>query len=326
MSNQDTKAAAETLAALYHNADKGSLEEQMIYVSRNLMPRLMAPMAPQMGISAETSTPVALLDNACGTGVFMDQVQQTLTKEVLEKSTFVCADNGDGMVSLSKRRAEMEGWVNTEVKKLDAMNTGLAENTFTHVGIGLALHIIPNPDAVLADCKRILKSGGIFGATTFHKANTFWIPDMRSAFKSFPFEAPFPNEVKMQMHDQGDWTTPEWIEEHLKEQGFADVQVKNDSRSYCMKSAEEYVMTFGIMLSWLMNTWWSEETRREHSVEEVRELIRKHLEDNPDMIAYILVDDLQPLLFDQLSPGGLVLGSVIRTSSMLHGATPKNPD
>jgi hypothetical protein len=29
-------------------------------------------------------------------------------------------------------------------------NTGLASNSFTHVGLGLALHLIPKPDAVLA--------------------------------------------------------------------------------------------------------------------------------------------------------------------------------
>ncbi|KAF4423676.1 hypothetical protein F53441_14264, partial [Fusarium austroafricanum] len=103
-------------------------------------------------------------------------------------------------------------------------NTGLPEKSFTHVGLGLALHIIPDPKAVLADSKRILKSGGIFGATTFHKDNTFWLPDMKSAFDSFPFDAPFP-EMKMQMHDQGNWIDPAWVEENLKKEGFQDVQV-----------------------------------------------------------------------------------------------------
>jgi hypothetical protein len=34
---------------------------------------------------------------------------------------------------------------NTEMQ-----DTKLAENSFTHVGLGLALHLIPKPDAVLA--------------------------------------------------------------------------------------------------------------------------------------------------------------------------------
>ncbi|KAM5345252.1 hypothetical protein ACJ41O_011114 [Fusarium nematophilum] len=279
MNDQQRDAAQKKLSELYRSADKGGMEDQMIYVSRRLMPKLIAPLIPQMGISEKTSAPLALFDSACGPGVFTAEVQKALAKDVLEKSTFLCADNADGMVNLAKRRVETEGWVNTEVQKLDAMNTGLAENSFTHLGMGLALHLIPNPDAVLADVKRILKPGGIFGATTFHKTNQFWGPDVRSAFQSFPFDAPFPSEVKMQMHDQGDWTDVDWIEAHLKEQGFADVQVTLNTDRYHVESAEEFVMSFGMMLGWLMSTWWSEEARREHSVGEVKELLRRHLEE-----------------------------------------------
>ncbi|KAF5020371.1 hypothetical protein F66182_7599 [Fusarium sp. NRRL 66182] len=272
--------AMKTLAELYRNMNKGNLEDQMLHASRNLLPHLNATLPPQMGISDATSTPVAFLDNACGSGVLTHAVQQTLPKDVLHRSTFVCADNSDGMVSLTKKRVGLEGWVNTEVKKLDATSTGLEEKSFTHAGLGLALHLIPDPDAVLADCQRILKPGGVFGATTFHKENTFWCPDVRSAFASFPFEAPFPEEgVKMQMHDQGDWTSPEWVEEHLKEQGFQDVRVTVHDGKYDIKSAEEFVLLFGLMLGWLLNTWWSEEVRRQHSMEEVRELLKRHLED-----------------------------------------------
>lgn len=102
---------------------------------------------------------------------------------------------------------------------------------------------------------------------------------MRSAFASFPFEAPFLKEVKMQMHNQGNWTDAEWIEEHLQSQGFVDVKVTTNPGRYHIKSAEEFVLSFGMMIVWLMNTAWSEETRREHPVEEVRELLRKHLEE-----------------------------------------------
>jgi ubiquinone/menaquinone biosynthesis C-methylase UbiE len=278
MAAPNVDPAMKTLKELYRNMGNGNLEDQMLYASRTMLPHLVKPLRLQMGITEETSTPVTFLDNACGSGVLTEAVQQTLPKDVLEKSTFVCADAADGMVSVTKKRIDMGGWVNTEVKKLDATNTGLASNSFTHVGLGLALHLIPKPDAVLADCKRILKPGGIFGATTFHKDNTFWLPDVRSAFESFPFPAPFP-EVKMQMHDQGDWTNPTWIEEHLKEQGFQDVNVTVHNDKYLVKSAEEFVLQFGMMLGWLMKTWWSDEVRNEHGMDEVRELLRGHLEE-----------------------------------------------
>ncbi|KAM0435913.1 hypothetical protein ACHAPT_002805 [Fusarium lateritium] len=279
MSNSEAQTAMKTLTELYNSPEKGIMEEQMLYVSRHMMPKLIEPLPRQMGITDKASTPVAFLDNACGSGVLTHAVQQILPKDVLEKSTFLCADNAEGMVNLSKKRVGLDGWVNTEVNKLDATNSELPESSFTHVGLGLALHIIPDPNAVLADTKRILKPGGIFGATTFHNSNVFWQPDMRSAFESFPFEAPFLKEVKMQMHSQGDWANPEWIEGHLKDQGFVDVEVTSNLGRYHIKNAEEFVLSFGMMIAWLMNAAWSEETRREHPVEEVRELLRKHLEE-----------------------------------------------
>ncbi|RFN50554.1 coq5 family [Fusarium flagelliforme] len=279
MASPNVDPALMTLQNLYANKDKGNFEEQMIYVSKTLMPRLIRSLPPQMGISQDMTTPVKFLDSACGTGVLTDAVQKTLSKDVLDKSTFLLADAGDGMLNVAKKRLGTEGWINAEIKKLDATNTGLEDNSFTHVGLGLALHLIPKPDAVLADCKRILKSGGIFGATTFHSENTFWVPDMRTAFASFPFPAPLPDVMPMQMHDQGDWKSPVWIEQHLKEQGFRDVKVTVDHDKYFLRSAEEYVLQVGMMLGWLMNAYWSEEVRKEHDVNEVKELVRKHLEE-----------------------------------------------
>ncbi|KAF4345012.1 coq5 family [Fusarium beomiforme] len=271
--------SSDALKTLREHYDNASLEDQMLYASRTMMPHLIRPLPAQMGISEKTSAPVNFLDNACGSGVLTHAIQQALSKDVLEKSMFLCADASDGMVSVAKKRLGLEGWVNTEVKKLDARNTGLPENSFTHVGLGLALHIIPDPNAVLADTKRILKSGGIFGATTFHKDNKFWFPDIKTAFESFPFEAKLPEVMKMQVHDQGNWTNPAWIEEHLKKEGFQDVIVTAHHHKYRIESAEDYVLQFGMMLGWLMKTWWSEETQREHPMEEVKGLLKKHLEE-----------------------------------------------
>jgi hypothetical protein len=120
MAAPNVDPAMKTLKELYRNMGNGNLEDQMLYASRTMLPHLVKPLRLQMGITEETSTPVTFLDNACGSGVLTEAVQQTLPKDVLEKSTFVCADAADGMVSVTKKRIDMGGWVNTEVKKLDA--------------------------------------------------------------------------------------------------------------------------------------------------------------------------------------------------------------
>lgn len=271
--------AAKTLSSLFTTIMPTKHEEDLVTTSRGMMRLLVAPLVSQMGITANASKPVSLFDNACGSGVLTQEVRATLPKDVLSQSTFFCADSSEAMVNLVKKRVEAEGWAHTGVKTLNAMDTRLPDNSFTHVGIGLGLHIIPEPDKVLADCKRILVPGGVLGATTFHRDNKFWIPDTRSAFASLPFTAPLPETLRMQMHDSGDWTDPAWIEQHMKEQGFVGVKVTVVPGSCRMESANEFLRTFGMMITWLTNSWWTEEQRREHPIEEVRELTKKHLEE-----------------------------------------------
>ncbi|TIC91615.1 Methyltransferase tpcH [Colletotrichum higginsianum] len=148
------------------------------------------------------------------------------------------------MVDLVKERVQAEGWLNTEVRLLDATKTGLPADSFTHIGLCMALNIIQDPDAVLADCKRILKPGGMLGATLPHPNGVFWTADMRSAFRSFPFPAPFPDTLPTQMHDQGHWSDQDWVINHLEEQGFKDVKVKAAIGTYYVKSAEHYVTSW----------------------------------------------------------------------------------
>ncbi|KAK7418906.1 hypothetical protein QQX98_003609 [Neonectria punicea] len=270
-------AAAKNLSKIYSDVDKPGNE--YLVASRGVMRGLIAPLLPQMGLTEEMGTPVDLFDGACGTGLFTQEIQDTIPKDVLEKSTILCGDNSEQMVAIVKRRIADEGWVNTTATVLDVRDTGLPDNSFSHVGLGLTLHLIPNPDTVLTDCKRILKPGGIFGATTFHPSSTFWLPDFRSAFASFPFDAPFPATLKMQQHADGDWTDPAWIEQHLRAQGFADVQVTLNPGTYRVKSADEFMRSFGSMLAWVTSTWWSEETIKAHPLAEVKGLMGRYLEE-----------------------------------------------
>lgn len=100
---------------------------------------------------------------------------------------------------------------------------------------------------------------------------------MRDAFASLPYDAPYPENLPMQTHESGKWYDPEWIESHLKEQGFTDVQVHVVPGQYYVENSEQFVAFFGMMISYIMNTWWSEELRGEHSVEEVKSAVREYL-------------------------------------------------
>ncbi|CAI6091194.1 unnamed protein product [Clonostachys chloroleuca] len=278
---QTVAHAARGLATLF-KAGMSTGHEQMLIITKTIMPLMASPLLQQMGLGEGTTEPFALLDGACGSGVVTQEVQRTVPRAVLEGSSIVASDSSEALVDLVRTRVEAEGWVNTEAKVLDAMDTKLAENSFSHVALGLALHLIPKPDDVLKDCRRILKPGGIFGATTFNDSveeKRFWQPVLRAAFKTFPFEAPFPDEIPMQTHTSGKWTSRDWVEEHLKSQeGFGNVEVRLVSGTYRLQSGDEFVTAFGMMISWVMNSWWSEEQRAAHPLEEVKELVKKYLD------------------------------------------------
>lgn len=118
----DQPAPAKTLSALFSSVgDKTTKHEQeMITTSRRVMRHLVRPMVVQMGITEKTG-PISLLDNACGSGLFTQEVQDMLSQEVVEKSRFTCTDNSEGMVSLVRKRVELEGWKNVEAKTANAM-------------------------------------------------------------------------------------------------------------------------------------------------------------------------------------------------------------
>ncbi|KAF0322138.1 hypothetical protein GQ607_010641 [Colletotrichum asianum] len=110
---------------------------------------MASPLLTQMGITNITSQGVHFFDNACSTGVLTQELQSILTNEIVQKSSFLCADKAQNMVGMVKKRVVDEGRTNTKVTNFDAMNTCLPDNTFTHIGLGMSLHMIPDPDAVL---------------------------------------------------------------------------------------------------------------------------------------------------------------------------------
>lgn len=119
----DANTAAKNLSTVFENAGKDAIDDAWLLneATHKMMSVLISPLVAQMGISDKTSTPIDLFDNACGMGAITQQAQHLLPREILEKSTFFCADNAAAMVELVKKRVQDEGWVNVGCQKLDAM-------------------------------------------------------------------------------------------------------------------------------------------------------------------------------------------------------------
>ncbi|KAK4125712.1 S-adenosyl-L-methionine-dependent methyltransferase [Parathielavia appendiculata] len=273
-----TAAVREELQKFYQNAKAaqgGAFEEMLLENARNVSAPMALRMLTQMGFDKNTSTPIKLLENACGAGVVAPMLQQIIKPEVLKQSSILCGDFSEPMVELVKKRIESEGWVNTEAVKVDAQNTGLADASFTHVATNIGYHVVPDSEAALNESIRILKPGGVLGFTTMHR-EPGWFHEVREAFKSFPFEAPF--EMPLQTTAWGQWSDVNWIYRTLVAKGLQDVEVDVFAFTSQVASANFFMSGFGMAMDWILNTCWSEELRKSHPKEEVRGLVKEFLE------------------------------------------------
>lgn len=124
---------------------------------------------------------------------------------------------------------------------------------------------------------RVLQPGGTLAFTTWHDHGSGWEPDFRSAFASFPFEAPF--EVRMQTTKWGNWSNVNWIRRTLEDSGLEDVKVDVMAHLQHIHGPEHFVACFTMMLNMVIGSLWSEELKREHGMDEVKRLVREHLEE-----------------------------------------------
>ncbi|KAI0132901.1 S-adenosyl-L-methionine-dependent methyltransferase [Xylariales sp. AK1849] len=269
----------EELQKIYTSFTAGKTDEEIDRVLDNgdqIMGRSAALLLDQAGLNASTKKPFKLLDNACGMGTVGAQLQPTVDKSVLEKSRFLCADVNEQFIDVLKKRAEMKRWVNTDAVVADAQDSKLPDRSFTHVTISHGLHVIPDPDAALKDTLRVLQPRGVFACSTMHKNNSAWVPDIRSAFLSISPELKLPDPMPMAANGKLEWTKPNRIEEKLREHGFEGVLVETIQQVQYMKSPEQFVDMFGMMLNWLVGVYWNEEQKEKYQGTMKKEVV-KHL-------------------------------------------------
>ncbi|KAI1299040.1 S-adenosyl-L-methionine-dependent methyltransferase [Xylaria venustula] len=254
--------------------------EKFIEDSERIMRRPAGLLLAQAGLDESTSQPFTLLDHACGTGPIAAHLQAKLDEKILEQSRMVCADLSESLVGTLKKRAEKHSWVNVETAVLDAQNSGLPDLAFTHVTMNFAMHVIPNPEAVLQEALRVLQPGGTLAFTVWHKDNVGWVRDMRSSFETLPFDAPMPDPMPMAPNGKPEFIDPELIPQQLRRHGFETIEVRTAEHVMHVEGAEDYLRSFGMMKDWMMKAYWSEESQEKGKdiIDEhiVRHLTEKH--------------------------------------------------
>lgn len=135
----DIETMAKSMSAHFKTMPQQTptFEKDFVDFSRGVLRLIADPLVNDLGLNGNVTEPVRLLDSACGVGVVTQEVQAALPDEILQSSSFTCADNSEAMVDVVKKRIAEEKWVNVEAKVLDAQVRACIWNillyTATHI-------------------------------------------------------------------------------------------------------------------------------------------------------------------------------------------------
>ncbi|KAI0542844.1 S-adenosyl-L-methionine-dependent methyltransferase [Xylaria digitata] len=165
----------------------------------------------------------AILDTGCGVAQVLGSLLGTYGTSLPAETRLVAADLSPGMVSMVDRRRATEIsagnaiWTRVETAVWDAQNlatAGVPNETFSHVTAGLVLFMVERPQDVLAETRRVLCNGGLFGMTSFRSAG--WMDLIEEALDAVKPGSRLPPVPTV-------WSSTESIARQLEDAGFHDV-------------------------------------------------------------------------------------------------------
>ncbi|UZP40217.1 hypothetical protein NXS19_008033 [Fusarium pseudograminearum] len=254
--------------------------EHMISQAAKMMGKPARMLIAQAGLEHPDTTSFNLLDHGCGTGLIASCLQEMIQSSVLSQSSIFCADINARLVDILLQRARRDQWINVDASVLDAQDSGLPNHSFSHPTFNFAMHIIPDPAAVLRDTLRILRPGGIVAFSVPHADNGHgggWLPDLRSALESLPFQTTLPVPMPVALHGKKQWVEPKGITAEMVDLGFVDIKVETVDLIHHTASAEDFVASFAMMIKWIIDTYWTVEQKEQHG-DRFNQMLVQHLQ------------------------------------------------
>ncbi|KAJ5320026.1 hypothetical protein PENANT_c025G04408 [Penicillium antarcticum] len=226
--------------------------------------------------TAKPDQPLVVLDNACGTGIISSLLNEQLDSSIKQNWKLTCGDISTPLLEYTARRMKEEGWQNAETKVVNAQETGLPSDHFTHVFSAFVLMAIPKPFNALDETVRIVQPGGTIAFSTWIEPG--WFSIARKAIATIPGNMPFPTTQEfLKMTGDGEWNSAPWIKSQLKDRGLEDINVQEESRNIAVLSSRFTDITM-MMLNMIIQSFWTEKQREENG-DKVRRAMEKYVLD-----------------------------------------------
>ncbi|RKL30754.1 hypothetical protein BFJ72_g11319 [Fusarium proliferatum] len=78
------------------------------------------------------------------------------------------------------------------------------------------------------------------------------------------------------LHGQPEWVEPEGIQAELIRHGFVDTKAETVDLIHPVADAEGFLASFGVMVKWIINTYWTVEQKEQYE-DDFNKILVEHL-------------------------------------------------
>ncbi|KAH0333592.1 S-adenosyl-L-methionine-dependent methyltransferase, partial [Aureobasidium melanogenum] len=226
-------------------------------------------------------TATTILDIGCGPGSATSHLIST-HHDILPSNTQILAtDFSRGMISIVQQvrdfkleklseGTEKSTWSRVVPLVMDAQDLRpLLDDSISHIIANFVLFMVDDPQKALQEAHRVLKSGGVFVLSSWHRMD--WMDCLViAASNAFPtLGKPTPQLPKF----PAQWASVDGVRDLLKDAGFKDVQVNTVGAPIIMPKVEASVHAF--LTSGNPAVTWITDVLEEKEIEEVEKQLVK---------------------------------------------------
>ncbi|KAL4979592.1 S-adenosyl-L-methionine-dependent methyltransferase [Aspergillus desertorum] len=239
---------------------------------------------------ANSTPPLVIFDNACGTGAVSSALYHTLKDEDQDISNWqlTCGDMAEAMLRYTEQRIKEEGWPNARAIVVDAQDTKLPSEMYTHVFTAFAFNLFADPKAALRECYRVLQPNGTLAISVWKQCG--WFDTTKAAIARIPVDAgedlPYPTNSEMLVLSPANkgWDSAPCIREFLFEAGFVDIEIA-EVKKECVMPLDDLAEACLMMVPFILNKFWTRE-QRERYADFVPTAVRRYIRDTYDELGH----------------------------------------
>ncbi|EGX90509.1 UbiE/COQ5 family methyltransferase, putative [Cordyceps militaris CM01] len=206
---------------------------------------------------------VDILDLCCGTGITTATLHKLFKEQGIQDNVnLTCGDLSAGQLQFLGRRIQENQWKNTKITKMDAQKTGLPDDSFDYITCVFGLMVIPDSQAALEECYRMVKPGGTVALTVWHKE--LWSDEVRDALCQLPGYPNWPesSDELINAWAQGPWSNLHYVRSMLHRRGFVDIELQTKSIMIEFNDAEDFYEVYDAFIEWVTDRYWTEEEKK----------------------------------------------------------------